>query len=135
MVSWALSCARAPAHEISQCARISASTFLVRENRENGSGTGANCAAYTIFVTLYWDEHVVLATFSRVARLGIEIFYEIEPEAGDDTWDTHSRPQDTPKPRSHQPRTFPREQTYPSWDLAPNRKFVCSPPLNASSHR
>jgi len=69
------------AYEISWYTRISALTFLVCESAkmEPAEHTHAHtharararthlyCAGRPIFVTLYWDEHVVVATFIRDA--------------------------------------------------------------------
>lgn len=66
------------AYEISWYTRISALTFLVCESAKmevelaehtythtRARVTHLCHAGCTIFVTLYWDEHVVVATFTR----------------------------------------------------------------------
>lgn len=83
-----------------------------------------------IFVTLYWDERVVAARRSA-ARRNVRQKYFAE-------WNSSRSRRDT-RGLSRDARAisldFPHEQTYPSWDLATNRKFVSSSRLNASSHR
>lgn len=107
-------------------------------------GTAGTVARRAIFVTLYWDERVVAATtLSRATRRKTEIFCGTVLSRSTTRYADFRRalPLLARETRAFSARAhtisldFPHEQTYPSWDLATNRKFVCSSRLNASSHR